>query len=152
MCTAALKKFEAIKQLVLDLKKEKDELVPVIEKLRNEVIEEKSKMDELLFKRDEKSKSLMEQEELLTSIEQEVSKLQQEYDHLLRPLEADLKEKRRRVFALRVNDLLQAKTLKAGTPPIRLLVMGLCIILEVHPDKGPGDKVGHKASHSLIMS
>lgn len=44
---------------------------------------------------------------------------------------------------MKVVDLLQSKTLKSGTPPVRACVTALCIILDVTPEKlGKGqDKV-----------
>ena len=46
-------------------------------------------------------------------------------------------DKRRRVNSLRASELAASKTLKNGTPPLRVLTQALCILLDVMPDKGP---------------
>lgn len=45
-------------------------------------------------------------------------------------------DKRRRVSNLKVSEMAASKSLKNGTPPLRVFAQALCILLDVMPDKG----------------
>ena len=75
------------------------------------------------------------QENKVATLLQEEKELQNQYDNIINPLLEELNERRQRVQDLRQSDLGMTKTLKNGTPPIRICVSAICILLDVPHDK-----------------
>ena len=64
-----------------------------------------------------------------------------------------LKDKRRRVNSLKVSEMAASKSLKNGTPPLRVFAQSLCILLDVMPDKGTSeaDKKVKKQANKIVL-
>ena len=132
---SAIDRYKRIGEELEQLKNDLDELKPKLEKTE-EVLRWKCKernnlcteLENIIFKRKVQEKNV-------DALLQEERQLKREHDNIINPLLEELNERRCRVQDLRQSDLGMAKTLKNGTPPIRICVSAICILLDVPHDK-----------------